>query len=70
MFGSTPTALVAVPPAAVLNFVVPPDPILLGFTVAIQGIDLLRQQVAGAFCGPPEFAQKFRTRDTLNLTFQ
>lgn len=49
---------------------VPCDPALLGFSLGAQAIDILAPNDPGVSCGPPAYAQRFRSTDTLVLKFQ
>lgn len=67
VLGATP--LILLPAPFGLAGPIPAEPELVGFTIAVQIIDLLPAAVPGA-CGPPFHAQTFRVSDTRRITFQ
>ncbi len=68
--GATPLLMLPIAGVSLLDIAIPCDPNLLGFTAALQIVDLVAPGATGALCGPPKYSQKFRTSDTTNLTFQ
>ncbi len=48
----------------------PCSPTLVGFTIALQAIDVLPSNATGTFCGPPKYTQKFKVSDTVSIKFQ
>lgn len=68
LLGVNAISVIALP--TVVGAAIPCAPALLGFTAAVQVIDVLPSNASGTFCGPPKYAQKFKVSDTLRITFQ
>lgn len=69
VLGATPTVVTPIPNGT-FNFDLPCEPALLGFTIAVTGVELVAPGTLLAVCGPPLFTQRFRTSDTLNIDLQ
>ncbi len=67
--GATPT-LIQPFANGTFTFTLPCDPTLFDFPIAMTGVSIIAPTSTSTACGPPKFAQTFRTSDTIVLDFQ
>lgn len=68
VLGVNPILVTPMPPF--ISTTVPIDGTLVGFTFAMQVIDVVPLSATGTICGPPKYSSKVRTSDTRVVTIQ